>query len=176
MEKECVFLTAVKILRKIFEVAQTESVNGFADDTMYIEKYIEDPRHIEFQILADKYGNVISLGERDCSIQRRHQKMVEESPSAALDDKLRAQMGEVAVRAAKAANYESAGTIEFLLDKNKKVLFHGNEYTNPGRASGNRDGNRSGSSQRADFYCSRRKASVEAERIFISPVMPLNVV
>lgn len=106
-----------------FEVAQTESVNGFTDDTMYIEKYIEDPRHIEFQILADKYGNVISLGERDCSIQRRHQKMVEESPSAALDDKLRAQMGEVAVRAAKAANYESAGTIEFLLDKNKKFYF-----------------------------------------------------
>ena len=106
-----------------FEVAQTESVNGFADDTMYIEKYIEDPRHIEFQILADKYGNVISLGERDCSIQRRHQKMVEESPSAALDDKLRAQMGEVAVRAAKAANSESAGTIEFLLDKNKKFYF-----------------------------------------------------
>lgn len=106
-----------------FEVAQTESVNGFADDTMYIEKYIEDPRHIEFQILADKYGNVISLGERDCSIQRRHQKMVEESPSAALDDKLRAQMGEVAVRAAKAANYESAGTIEFLLDENKKFYF-----------------------------------------------------
>ena len=106
-----------------FEVAQTESVNGFADDTMYIEKYIEDPRHIEFQILADKYGNVISLGERDCSIQRRHQKMVEESPSAALDDKLRAQMGEVAVRAAKAANYESAGTIEFLLDKYKNFYF-----------------------------------------------------
>ena len=106
-----------------FEVAQTESVNGFADDTMYIEKYIEDPRHIEFQILADKYGNVISLGERDCSIQRRHQKMVEESPSVALDDKLRAQMGDVAVRAAKAAKYESAGTIEFLLDKNKKFYF-----------------------------------------------------
>ena len=106
-----------------FEVAQTESVNGFADDTMYIEKYIEDPRHIEFQILADKFGNVISLGERDCSIQRRRQKMVEESPSAALDDKLRAQMGEVAVRAAKAAKYESAGTIEFLLDKNKKFYF-----------------------------------------------------
>ena len=106
-----------------FEVAQTESVTGFADDTMYIEKYIEDPRHIEFQILADKFGNVISLGERDCSIQRRHQKMVEESPSAALDDKLRAQMGEVAVRAAKAAKYESAGTIEFLLDKNKKFYF-----------------------------------------------------
>lgn len=106
-----------------FEVAQQESINGFADDTMYIEKYIERPRHIEFQILADKYGNVVSLGERDCSIQRRHQKMIEESPSAALDDKLRKEMGEVAVRAAKAAKYESAGTIEFLLDKNKKYYF-----------------------------------------------------
>lgn len=106
-----------------FEVAQTESVNGFADNTMYIEKYIERPRHIEFQILADKYGNVVSLGERDCSIQRRHQKMIEESPSVALDQKLRKEMGEVAVRAAKAANYESAGTIEFLLDKNKKFYF-----------------------------------------------------
>lgn len=106
-----------------FEVAQQESVNGFADDTMYIEKYIERPRHIEFQILADKYGNVVSLGERDCSIQRRHQKMIEESPSVALDEKLRKEMGEVAVRAAKAAKYESAGTIEFLLDKNKKYYF-----------------------------------------------------
>lgn len=106
-----------------FEVAQTESVNGFGDDTMYIEKYIERPRHIEFQILADKYGNVVSLGERDCSIQRRHQKMIEESPSVALDTKLRKEMGEVAVRAAKAAHYESAGTIEFLLDKDKKYYF-----------------------------------------------------
>lgn len=106
-----------------FEVAQAESVNGFADNTMYIEKYIERPRHIEFQILADKYGNVVSLGERDCSIQRRHQKMVEESPSVALDEKLRREMGEVAVRAAKAARYESAGTIEFLLDKDKNYYF-----------------------------------------------------
>ncbi len=106
-----------------FEIAQIESVNGFADNTMYIEKYIESPRHIEFQILADKYGNVVSLGERDCSIQRRHQKMVEESPSPALDERLRKEMGETAVRAAKAANYESAGTIEFLLDKEKNYYF-----------------------------------------------------
>ncbi|MCU6761485.1 Biotin carboxylase [uncultured Roseburia sp.] len=106
-----------------FKVAQQESVNGFGDDTMYIEKYVESPRHIEFQILADKFGNVVSLGERDCSIQRRHQKMIEESPSAALDEKLRKKMGEVAVKAAKAANYESAGTIEFLLDKEKNFYF-----------------------------------------------------
>ena len=106
-----------------FQVAQQESINGFADNTMYIEKYIESPRHIEFQILADKYGNVISLGERDCSIQRRHQKMIEESPSIALDDKMRKEMGAVAVKAAKAAGYESAGTIEFLLAKDKKFYF-----------------------------------------------------
>ena len=106
-----------------FQVAQQESINGFADNTMYIEKYIESPRHIEFQILADKFGNVISLGERDCSIQRRHQKMIEESPSVALDDKMRKEMGAVAVKAAKAAGYESAGTIEFLLAKDKKFYF-----------------------------------------------------
>lgn len=106
-----------------FQLAQQESINGFGDNTMYIEKYIESPRHIEIQILADQYGNVVSLGERDCSIQRRHQKLIEESPSAALDEKLRKEMGAIAVKAAKAAAYESAGTIEFLLDKHKKFYF-----------------------------------------------------
>lgn len=106
-----------------FETAQRESVAAFADDTMYIEKYIEEPRHIEIQIMADKYGNVVQLGERDCSLQRRHQKMLEESPSCALDDELRRKMGETAVLAAKAAHYEGAGTIEFLLDKNKDFYF-----------------------------------------------------
>lgn len=106
-----------------FKVAQQESINGFGDNNMYIEKYIESPRHIEIQILADAHGNVISLGERDCSIQRRHQKLIEESPSVALDEKLRKEMGAVAVKAAKAAGYESAGTIEFLLDKHKKFYF-----------------------------------------------------
>lgn len=106
-----------------FQTAQRESVNAFADDTMYIEKYIESPRHIEFQILADKYGNVVHLGERDCSIQRKHQKMIEESPSIALSAFLRKEMGEAAIRAAKAVGYENAGTIEFLLDKNGKFYF-----------------------------------------------------
>ena len=106
-----------------FNLAQQESINSFGDDTMYIEKYIEEPRHIEFQILADKYGNVIQLGERDCSIQRRHQKMIEESPCAAMDEELRKRMGDTAVRAAKTANYENAGTIEFLLDKHKNFYF-----------------------------------------------------
>ncbi len=106
-----------------FNTAQSESVAAFGDNTMYIEKYIQSPRHIEFQILADRYGNVIHLGERDCSIQRNHQKVIEESPSVAIDDDLRRRMGEVAVRAAKAANYENAGTIEFLLDKNGEFYF-----------------------------------------------------
>ncbi|MDO4328397.1 MAG: acetyl-CoA carboxylase biotin carboxylase subunit [Lachnospiraceae bacterium] len=106
-----------------FRSAQLESVKGFSDDTMYIEKYIEDPRHIEFQIMADKYGNVVHLGERDCSIQRRHQKVLEESPCQVISDELRRQMGETAVRAAKAVHYENAGTIEFLLDKEKNFYF-----------------------------------------------------
>lgn len=106
-----------------FHTAQMESVNAFGDDTMYIEKYIIDPRHIEFQIFADKFGNVIHLGERDCSIQRRHQKVLEESPSCAIDEPLRQRMGEAAVKAAKAVGYENAGTIEFLLDANKDFYF-----------------------------------------------------
>ena len=106
-----------------FNNAQMEAVNGFADGTMYIEKYIENPRHIEFQILADNYGNVIHLGERDCSIQRRHQKLIEESPSVALNSQLRDKMGSTAVKAAKAAGYTNAGTIEFLLDKDENFYF-----------------------------------------------------
>lgn len=106
-----------------FQNAQMESIKGFSDNTMYIEKYIEKPRHIEFQIMADKFGNVVHLGERDCSIQRRHQKVLEESPSAAISEDLRRRMGETAVRAAKAVGYENAGTIEFLLDKNKNFYF-----------------------------------------------------
>lgn len=108
---------------KQFETAQMESEAAFADDTMYIEKFIEEPRHIEFQIMADNYGNVVQLGERDCSLQRRHQKVLEESPSPALNPELRKRMGDTAVAAAKAAGYQGAGTIEFLLDKNKNFYF-----------------------------------------------------
>ena len=106
-----------------FQNAQQEAVKGFSDDTMYIEKYIENPRHVEFQILADKFGNVIHLGERDCSIQRRHQKVLEESPCIAISEELREQMGAAAVTAARAVQYENAGTIEFLLDKNNQFYF-----------------------------------------------------
>lgn len=106
-----------------FLTAQSEAKIAFGDDSMYIEHFIENPRHIEFQILADTYGNVVHLGERDCSIQRKHQKLIEESPSPALTPKLRQQMGEAAVRAAKAAGYTNAGTIEFLLEKNGAFYF-----------------------------------------------------
>lgn len=106
-----------------FRNAQMESVKGFSDDTMYMERFVENPRHIEFQILADQFGHVIHLGERDCSIQRRHQKVLEEAPSAAISPELRARIGEMAVRAAKAVGYENAGTIEFLLDKHQNFYF-----------------------------------------------------
>ncbi|MGI5982668.1 MAG: acetyl-CoA carboxylase biotin carboxylase subunit [Sakamotonia sp.] len=106
-----------------FQNAQMESVKGFSDDTMYIERFVERPRHIEFQILADSFGNVVHLGERDCSIQRRHQKLLEEAPSAAISKELRERMGQAAVKAAKSVQYENAGTIEFLLDKNKEFYF-----------------------------------------------------
>lgn len=106
-----------------FDTAKMEAEKSFADGTMYIEKYIRDPRHIEFQILADQHGNVIHLGERDCSIQRKHQKMIEEAPSTAINDELRKKMGETAVKAAKAAGYYSVGTIEFLLDKSNEFYF-----------------------------------------------------
>lgn len=108
---------------KNFAIAQAEAKQSFGDDAMYIEHFITRPRHIEFQILADSYGNVIHLGERDCSIQRNHQKMIEEAPSAALSPELRQRMGETAVRAAKAAGYVNAGTIEFLLEQNGNFYF-----------------------------------------------------
>ena len=108
---------------KLFCTAQKESIRSFADDTMYLEKFVECPRHVEVQIVADKFGNVVHLGERDCSIQRRHQKLIEESPCSALSEELRKKMGDTAVRAAKAVGYESAGTIEFLLDKSGEFYF-----------------------------------------------------
>lgn len=110
-------------LMSSFTTAQNEADANFGNPDVYIEKYIEDPRHIEFQVMADEHGNVVHLGERDCSIQRRHQKLLEEAPSPALDDKLRAQMGEIVVEACRFVGYKSVGTVEFLLDKNGKFYF-----------------------------------------------------
>ncbi|MGL5063311.1 MAG: acetyl-CoA carboxylase biotin carboxylase subunit, partial [Microcoleus sp.] len=110
-------------LPKLFSAAQGEAEAAFGNPGVYLEKFIEKPRHIEIQILADNYGNVIHLGERDCSIQRRHQKLLEEAPSPALSQKLRDRMGHAAVAAAKSINYTGAGTVEFLLDKSGNFYF-----------------------------------------------------
>ena len=101
-------------LDSAIEAAKNEARNSFGNDTLIIEKYLDNPRHIEVQILGDKKGNIIHLYERECSIQRRHQKIIEESPSPAITNKLRNKMGEAAVKAAKVANYHNAGTVEFL--------------------------------------------------------------
>ncbi len=103
--------------------ARSEARSSFGDDAVYVEKYVEDPRHIEFQVLADRHGNVVHLFERECSIQRRHQKVIEEAPSMALDEELRERMGQAAVDAAMAAGYWSAGTVEFLVDRHKNFFF-----------------------------------------------------
>lgn len=110
-------------LREMFTICQTEAQNAFGNPDVYIEKYIENPRHIEIQVIADKYGNVCYFPERDCSIQRRHQKLLEESPSPAISESVRKAMGEAAVKVVKAINYEGVGTVEFLLDKDNKFYF-----------------------------------------------------
>ena len=109
--------------QKAFQTAQTEAEAAFANGAVYLEKFIENPRHIEVQIMGDQHGDVYHYGERDCSIQRRHQKLIEESPSPAVNDDLRARMGEAAVKGAHSVKYEGAGTIEFLLDKHKNFYF-----------------------------------------------------
>jgi acetyl-CoA carboxylase biotin carboxylase subunit len=111
------------MLREEFAVARAEVKAAFGDDTLYIEKCLLDPRHIEFQVLADKFGNVIHLGERECSIQRRYQKLIEEAPSPAMTPELRQTMGQAAINAARAVRYFNAGTVEFLLDQERNIYF-----------------------------------------------------
>ncbi len=106
-----------------WESAKKEAKASFANDGIYVEKYVEEPRHIEFQIVGDQHGNVCHLSERDCSIQRRHQKLVEESPSPFMTDELREKMGEAAIKAGKSINYEGVGTVEFLVDKHRNFYF-----------------------------------------------------
>jgi acetyl-CoA carboxylase biotin carboxylase subunit len=110
-------------LEKAYTTAKTEAAAAFKNDGIYMEKFVEEPRHIEIQIAGDQYGNVCHLSERDCSIQRRHQKLVEESPSPFMTAELRQRMGEAAIKAASAINYESVGTIEFLVDKHRNFYF-----------------------------------------------------
>jgi len=106
-----------------FQMARAEAQGAFGNPDLYLEKYIENPRHIEIQVMADQHGNAVHLGERECSIQRRHQKLIEEAPSVAVTEKLRQKMGTIAVQGAKKINYEGAGTIEFLLDQNDNFYF-----------------------------------------------------
>lgn len=110
-------------LEDLWHKARQEAKASFGNDGIYIEKFIEEPRHVEFQIVGDQHGRVVHLSERECSIQRRHQKLLEESPSPFLDDKLRKKMGEAAIKAGKAINYEGVGTVEFLVDKHKNFYF-----------------------------------------------------
>jgi acetyl-CoA carboxylase biotin carboxylase subunit len=110
-------------LEKAYDTAKAEALASFKNDGIYMEKFVEEPRHIEIQVAGDQFGNVCHLSERDCSIQRRHQKLVEESPSPFMTDELRHKMGEAAKKAASAINYESVGTIEFLVDKHRNFYF-----------------------------------------------------
>jgi len=112
-----------KELEELFPIAQNEAKIGFGNPDVYIEKYLEKPRHIEVQILADRYGNAVHLGERDCSIQRRHQKLIEEAPSPVVGPEIRKKIGEAAVKGVKAVGYVGVGTLEFLMDKNKNFYF-----------------------------------------------------
>jgi acetyl-CoA carboxylase biotin carboxylase subunit len=110
-------------LKPAFEAAKSEALRAFGDDEVYLEKFIEAPRHVEMQVLADEHGHCVYLGERECSVQRRHQKVMEESPSTFVDAEMRRQMGEMAVRVAQAASYTNAGTVEFLCDRNRNFYF-----------------------------------------------------
>ena len=134
-------------LEAAFEGAAREGEKFFSDATVYLERYLPDPRHVEVQVLADRHGNVIHLGERDCSVQRRHQKVIEESPAPAVDEALRERIGEIGVEAARAVDYVGAGTIEGLL-AGRRVLLPGDEHARAGRALRDRDGRPASTSSR----------------------------
>jgi acetyl-CoA carboxylase biotin carboxylase subunit len=112
-----------KNLEKAFQNASTEAGSAFGNPDLYLEKFVENPRHVEIQIMGDQFGNVYHYGERDCTVQRRHQKLIEESPSPAITPEIRKQMAEAAILGAKSVNYEGAGTVEFIVDKNKNFYF-----------------------------------------------------
>ena len=121
-------------LPNLFHAAHTEAANAFGNGELYMEKFIEQPRHIEFQILADEHGNVATLFERECSIQRRHQKLIEEAPSLQVTPKMREEIGSTLCRCLTDIGYQNAGTVEFLMDEDRQALLHRDEHPHPGRA------------------------------------------
>ena len=161
-------------LENAFATASAEAQSCFGDGSVYVEKLILDPKHIEFQILADKQGHVVHLGERDCSVQRRNQKMIEESPSRALTPELREKMGQAAVLAAKAAGYHSAGTIEFVLDKDGNFYFIEMNTRIQVEHPGHRDGDRHRPDARSRSALRQARSSPSPRRRSISPVTPLS--
>jgi acetyl-CoA carboxylase biotin carboxylase subunit len=128
-----------KELREKLPLAMQEAKSAFGDERVYVEKYIANPKHIEVQVLADRYGNVIALGERECSIQRRYQKLVEEAPSASLSEEQRNYLEQLAIAFCKEINYVGAGTVEFLMDQEGQLLLYGNERKDTGRTSRHRN-------------------------------------
>ena len=144
--------------------AQAEAENAFKNSAVYIEKYVEFGRHVEVQVLADHHGNAVHLWERDCSLQRRHQKLVEESPSPMLQPKTRESLCAAAVRLVKAAGYTNAGTVEFLVDPRSEFLPARGQRPHPGGASGDGRGDRHRPDQAADPHRRRREAAVQAGR------------
>ena len=150
-------VTAEADLPSAIRAARSEALSAFGDASIYLERRIVGPRHIEIQLLADAHGTVVPFVERECSIQRRHQKVVEESPSIALDPKTRAEMAECAARVARGVGYTNAGTIEFLLDRGRRVLLSRDEHAAAGRTSRHRDGHRASTS--CSGSCASRAAS-----------------
>ena len=141
----------------LFKAAQAEAAGAFGNGDLYMEKYVENPRHIEFQILADEHGNVVSLGERECSIQRRHQKLLEESPSKQVTPELRQQIGDVICTSLAAIGYWNAGTIEFLMDQNRQLHFIEMNTRIQVEHPGHRDGHRRRPGQESDHDRCRSK-------------------
>ena len=153
-------------LHSAYENARSEAQRSFGDNEVYLEKFIVNPRHVEMQIFGDEHGNIVYLGERECSVQRRHQKVLEESPSPIVDDDMRRRMGEVAARVAKAANYQNAGTVEFLVDEDRNFYFLEMNTRLAGGASGDGVGHRPGPGAFADAGGLGRKAAVRRRTMF----------
>ena len=151
--------------RRAFALARSEAKSSFGDDRVFIEKFIENPRHVEIQVLGDKHGHVIHLGERECSIQRRNQKVVEEAPSPLVDARTRKAMGEQAVALAKAVGYDSAGTVEFVAGQDQQLLLPGDEHAPAGRAPRHRAGDRHRPRRADDPGRGRREAQLRQQDV-----------